>query len=46
MKNTIYIDHTGKLPVTSIRGHKHLMIMCEVDRNEILADPMKNKTEK
>ena len=46
MKNTIYTNHTGKFLVTSRRGHKYLMIMFEVARNAILAETMKNKTEK
>ena len=46
MKHTIYTNHTGKFPVTSRRGQKYLIIMCEVDSNAILSEPMKNKTEK
>ena len=45
-KHTIYTDHTGKFPVTSRRGNKYLMIMCEVDSNAILSEPMKTKNEK
>ena len=45
-KHTIYNDQTDKFPVTSRRGHKYLMIICEVDINSILEDPMKTKTEK
>ena len=46
MKHTIYTDHIGKFPVTSRGGKKYQMIICEVDSNEILSDPMKNKNEK
>ena len=45
MEYTIYYDHTGKFPVTSIRGQKYLIIMCEVDSNTILEEPIKNKNE-
>ena len=44
MKNTIYNDQTCKLPVSSRRGHKYIMILCEFDSNAILEKPMKNKT--
>ena len=44
MKKKNYTDQTGKFPVTSGRGTKYLMIMCEVDSNAILAEPMKTKT--
>ena len=43
MKHTIYTYHTENFPVTSRIGHKYLMIMCEVDINTILSDPMKTQ---
>ena len=43
MKNEIYTNKTGKFPVTSQKEHKYLIIMCEVDSNAILANPMKTK---
>ena len=45
MKNTIYTSQNGKLPVTSRRGNKYLMIMCEICINGILSEPMKTITE-
>ena len=45
VKDTIYTDQTGKFPITSSRGHKYIMIVCEIDGNAVLMEPMKNKTE-
>ena len=45
VKDTIYTDQTGKFPITSSRGHKYIMIMCEIDGNAVLVEIMKNKTE-
>ena len=44
VKDTIYIDQTEKFPITSSRGHKYIMIMCEINGNAVLVEPMKNKT--
>ena len=44
-KDTIYTNQTGKSPITSSRGHKYIMIMCEIDENTVLVEPMKKKTE-
>ena len=29
----------------SLRGQKYIMIMCDIDGNAVLVEPMKNKTE-
>ena len=42
--DTVYTDQTGGFPVTSSRGNKYVMVMCEVDGNYIDAEPMKNRT--
>lgn len=42
--HTIYSDQTGGFPVTSSQGNEYIMIMCEVDKNYIAAEPMKNRT--
>jgi hypothetical protein len=42
--DTVYTDQTGSFPVTSSRGNKYIMVMCEVDGNHIDAEAMKNKT--
>ena len=44
-KDTIYTDQTEKFPITSLRSHKYIMIMCEIDGNAVLVEPTKNKTE-
>ena len=45
VRYTIYAYQTGKFPITSSRGHKYVMILCAIDGNVVLADPMKNKSE-
>ena len=45
VRDTIYTDQTGKFPITSSRGHKHIMILCAIDGNVVLANPMMNKSE-
>jgi hypothetical protein len=42
--DTMYTDQTGAFPVTSNRGNKYVMVMCEVDGNHIDAEPMKSRT--
>jgi hypothetical protein len=41
---TMCTDQTGVFPVTSSRGNKYVMVMCEVDSNHIDAEPMKSRT--
>ena len=43
MRNTIYTNSTDNFPVTSRRGHRNLIIMCELDSNTILSYPIKLK---
>ena len=45
VNETIYTDQIGEFPITSSRGNKYIMIMCEIDENAVLVEPMKNKTE-
>ena len=35
----------GKFPITSSRGNKHIMILCAIYGNVVLAEPMKNESE-
>ena len=35
----------GKFPIMSSRGHKYIMILCAIDGNVLLDEPMKNKSE-
>ena len=39
VRDTIYTDQTGKFPITSLRGHKYIMILCAIDGNVVLAEP-------
>ena len=45
VRDTIYTDQTGKFSITSSRGHKYIMILCTIDVNMVLAEPMKNSSE-
>ena len=45
VRDTIYTNQTGKFPITSSRGHKYIMVLCAIDGNVVLAEPMKNKSE-
>ena len=38
-------DQTGRFPVTSSKGNKHIMIMYSYNANAILGKPMKSRTE-
>ena len=40
----IYIDQTGRFPVTSSCGYKYIMIAYDYDSNNILAEPIKSRT--
>ena len=42
--DTVYTDQTGGFPITSSKGNKYVMVMCEVDGNYIDAEPMKSKS--
>jgi hypothetical protein len=38
-----YSDQTGRFPITSSRCMKYIMVMCEIDGNQILAEPMRSQ---
>ena len=38
------MDHTGRLPVTSIRGSKYIMVLFDHDSNAILVEPLKSRS--
>ena len=42
---SVFTDQTGQFPVTSNRGNKYIMVLCEIDSNQILAEPMQNRSE-
>jgi hypothetical protein len=39
-----YTDQTGHFPITSSRGMKYVMVMCEIDGNQILVEPLPNRS--
>jgi hypothetical protein len=43
--NTIFTDQTGQFPITSSRKYRYIMVMCEIDRNLILVEPLESRTE-
>ena len=45
MRDNIYTDQTGNFPITSSKGNKYIIILCVIDGNVVLTDPMKNKSE-
>ena len=40
----IYTDQTGRFPRKSSRGNQYIMVLCEVDSNYIMVEPMMNRT--
>ena len=43
-KETMYTDQTGAFPVQSWKGNRYIMILCKIDSNAIMSEPMKNRT--
>ena len=43
-KETMYTDQTGAFPVRSCSGDRYIMIMCELDGNAIMREPMRDRT--
>jgi hypothetical protein len=43
--NTVHSNQTGRFPATSSCENKYIMVLVEINRNYIDAEPMKNKTE-
>jgi hypothetical protein len=43
---TMHSNQTGPFPATSSRGNQYIMVLVEVDRNYIDAEPTKNKKER
>ena len=40
----MYTDQTGAFPITSKKGNKYIMILCEIDNNVILSEAMRNRS--
>jgi hypothetical protein len=45
VRETIFLDQTGKYPTTSQRGNKYIMVLVEIDSNAILVEPMKSRND-
>jgi hypothetical protein len=43
---SVYSDQTGRFPFTSSRRCKYIMVMCEIDSNYILVEPMTSRKDK
>ena len=43
--NKVLSDQTGQFPTRSKRGNKYIMVIVEIDRNAILVEPLKNRTD-
>ena len=43
-KEKMYTDQTGAFPVTSKKGNKYIMILCEIDNNVIMSEAMRNRS--
>jgi hypothetical protein len=43
VRETMFSDQTGQLPIRSLCGHKYIMVMVEINSNAILLEPMKNR---
>ena len=41
--DSTYTDQTGQFPIRSSQGAKYVMVMCEIDGNQILAEPMTSR---
>ena len=40
----MYTDQTGAFPTRSRKGNRYVMILCDIDSNIIISEPMKNRT--
>ena len=41
-KETMYTDQTGVFTVTSKKGNKYIMILCEIENNFIMSEAMRD----
>jgi hypothetical protein len=42
VRETMFTDQTGKIPIQYLCGNKYIMVMVEIDSNTILVEPIKN----
>ena len=40
----IYMDQTGRFPVTSSKGHQYILVLYDYDANAILTEALRNRT--
>ena len=40
----MYTDQNGSFPVTSKKGNKYIMILCEIDNDVIMSEAMENRS--
>ena len=40
----IYTDQTGRFPKRSSKGNQYIMVLCEIDSDAILVEPMRDRT--
>jgi hypothetical protein len=43
VRDTIFLDQTGKYPTQSQSGNNYIMVMVYIDSNTHLVEPMKNR---
>ena len=43
-KETMYTEKTGAFSVTSKKGNKYIMILCEIDNNFIMSEAMRSRS--
>ena len=43
-KETMYTDQNCAFPVTSKKGNKYIMILCEIENNIIMIEVMRNRS--
>ena len=43
-KNIMCIDQTGAFSIQSSQGNRYIIILCEINNNKNLVEPMKNKS--
>eukprot|EP01082_Thalassiosira_pseudonana_P012372 g11214.t1 g11214 contig5:382941-386300(-) len=44
-RDVMYTDQTGRLPAISSKGNQYVMVLCEIDGNVILVEPMRSKAD-
>eukprot|EP00804_Cyclotella_cryptica_P023124 CCRYP_000352-RA/>CCRYP_000352-RA protein AED:0.30 eAED:0.30 QI:0/0/0/0.66/1/1/3/0/473 len=45
VRETVFMDQTGKFPTRSQAGNKYLMVLVDIDSRGILVEPLKSRTD-